>query len=39
MHSLGRFFHGLWRGLDTLRRFLHLLLLLAVIGIVLGALW
>jgi protease IV len=38
MHSLGRFLHGLWRGLDTLRRFLHLLLLLALLGIVIGAL-
>lgn len=33
-----RFFRGLWRGLDTLRRFLHLLLLLAVVGVVIGAL-
>src|SRR5450755_4488159 len=38
MHSLGRFLHGLWRGLDTLRRFLHLLLLLGLFGIVIGAL-
>ena len=38
MHSLGRFLHGLWRGLDTLRRFLHLLVLLALLGIVIGAL-
>ena len=38
MHPLGRFFHGLWRGLDTLRRFLHLLLLLALFGVVIGAL-
>jgi protease-4 len=33
-----RFFRGLWRGLDALRRFLHLLLLLAVVGVVIGAL-
>ena len=32
MHLLGRFFHGLWRGLDALRRLLHLLLLLALFG-------
>ena len=39
MHSLGRFFHGLWRGLDVLRRLLHLLLLLALFGLlVIGAL-
>jgi protease-4 len=38
LHILGRFFHGLWRGLDVLRRFLHLLLLLALVGIVIGAL-
>lgn len=38
MHSLGRFVHGLWRGLDTLRRFLHLLVLLVLLGIVIGAL-
>jgi protease-4 len=29
---------GLWRGLDVLRRFLHLLLLLFIFGIVFGAL-
>jgi protease IV len=38
MHSFGRFLQGLWRGLDTLRRFLHLLLLLAIVGLVIGAL-
>ena len=35
---MGRFLRGLWRGLDTLRRFLHLLLLLALVGVVIGAL-
>ena len=29
---------GLWRGLDFLRRFLHLLVLLAIAGVVVGAL-
>src|SRR5512140_1942024 len=29
---------GLWRGLDVLRRFLHLILLLVVFGFVFGAL-
>ncbi len=38
MHALGRYLHGLWRGLDTLRRFLHLLLLLALFGLAIGAL-
>jgi protease IV len=38
MHYIGRFFYGLWRGLDVLRRCLHLLLLLALFGIVIGAL-
>lgn len=32
------FFGALWRGLDGLRRFLHLLLLLAIFGFVAGAL-
>src|ERR1700680_3033400 len=36
MHYIGRFFYGLWRGLDVLRRCLHLLLLLALFGIVIG---
>ena len=30
--------YGIWRGLDVLRRCLHLLLLLALLGIVIGAL-
>ena len=38
MHTLGRFIYGIWRGLDVLRRCLHLLLLLALFGIVIGAL-
>jgi len=38
MHSLGRIFGGVWRGLDALRRFLQLLLLLTLLGIVIGAL-
>ncbi len=38
MQFLGRFVHGLWRALDALRRFLHLLLLLAIFGVVIGAL-
>jgi protease-4 len=38
MHYFGRFFYGIWRGLDVLRRCLHLLLLLALLGIVIGAL-
>jgi protease IV len=38
MHAFGRFFYGIWRGLDVLRRCLHLLLLLALLGIVIGAL-
>jgi protease-4 len=38
MHYFGRFFYGIWRGLDVLRRCLHLLLLLALFGIVIGAL-
>ena len=32
------FFGALWRGLDGLRKFLHLVLLLLLFGIVLGAL-
>jgi protease-4 len=35
---IGRFFAGLWLGLDVLRKFLHLLLLLVIFGIVVGAL-
>src|ERR1035438_9853697 len=38
MYSLGRFLQGLWRGLDALRRFLHLLLLLAIFALGLGVL-
>jgi protease-4 len=38
MHYIGRFFYGIWRGLDVLRRCLQLLLLLALLGIVIGAL-
>jgi protease-4 len=38
MPSLSRFLRGLWHALDTLRRFLHLLLLLALFGLVIGAL-
>ena len=35
---IGRIFAGLWRGLDGLRKFLHLLLLLVIFGFVVGAL-
>jgi len=38
MSAVGGFFRGVWRGLDVLRRFLHLLLLLALFGFVFGAL-
>ena len=38
MQFLGRIIHGLWRGLDVLRRVLHLLLLLLLFGLVVGAL-
>ncbi|MGC2461898.1 MAG: hypothetical protein WA446_13165, partial [Steroidobacteraceae bacterium] len=38
MHYFGRFIYGIWRGLDVLRRCLHLLLLLALFGMVIGAL-
>jgi protease-4 len=38
MHYFGRFIYGIWRGLDVLRRCMHLLLLLALFGIVIGAL-
>ena len=38
MHYLGRFFYGVWRGLDALRRVLHLLLLLALLVVAIGAL-
>jgi protease-4 len=32
MHALGRIIYGVWRSLDVLRRFLHLLILLALFG-------
>src|SRR5215217_4623243 len=35
---IGRIFGGIWRGLDGLRKFLHLLLLLLIFGVVVGAL-
>ncbi|MGA8709428.1 MAG: signal peptide peptidase SppA [Steroidobacteraceae bacterium] len=38
MHPMGRFFRGVWHWLDNLRRFLNLLVLLALVGIVIGAL-
>jgi len=38
MHYFGRFIYGIWRGLDVVRRCMHLLLLLALFGIVIGAL-
>jgi protease-4 len=38
VHALGRIIYGVWRGLDVLRRFLHLLVLLTLFGIVIGAL-
>ncbi len=38
VNALKRFFRGLWRGLDGLRRILHLILLLVVFVLVLGVL-
>jgi protease-4 len=38
VHALGRIIYGVWRSLDVLRRFLHLLILLALLGVVIGAL-
>jgi protease-4 len=38
MNFLRSILYGLWRGLDVLRRFLHLLVLLVVFGFVIGAL-
>jgi protease-4 len=38
VHALGRIIYGIWRGLDVLRRFLHLVVLLAIFGVVIGAL-
>jgi protease IV len=35
---LGGFFRGVWRGLDALRRALHLILLLIIFGFIIGAL-
>ena len=35
---IGRIFSGIWRGLDGLRKFLHLLVLLTIFGFVVGAL-
>jgi protease IV len=35
---IGRIFLGIWHGLDWLRRFLHLVLLLTIFGFVIGAL-
>src|SRR3954463_8053447 len=35
---IGRIFVGIWRGLDGLRKFLHLLLLLLLFGVLVGAL-
>ncbi len=37
MNAVRSILAGLWRGLDVLRRFLHLILLLAVVGFVVGA--
>jgi len=36
--AVGRFFRGVWRGLDGLRRILHLVLLLLIFGFIIGAL-
>jgi protease-4 len=38
MHAVVRILHGVWHGLDALRRFLELLLLLALLGLAIGAL-
>jgi protease IV len=38
MSFLRSLLYGLWRGLDVLRRFLHLLVLLVIFGFVVGAL-
>ena len=38
MNFLRAIVYGLWRGLDVLRRFLHLVVLLVVFGFVIGAL-
>jgi protease-4 len=36
--TLGSFFSGLWRGLDALRKALHLIVLLVIFGVVIGLL-
>jgi protease IV len=36
MSKVGGFFRGLWRGLDGLRRVLHLVLLLLIFGFIIG---
>jgi protease-4 len=38
MNLLRSILYGLWRGLDVLRRFLHLIVLLVIFGFVIGAL-
>ncbi|MBV9912135.1 MAG: hypothetical protein JOZ93_06140, partial [Sinobacteraceae bacterium] len=38
MARLRSILYGLWRGLDVLRRFLHLILLVVLFGFVFGAL-
>ncbi len=38
MASAGGFFRGVWRGIDVLRRLMHLLLLLLIFGFLIGAL-
>jgi protease-4 len=38
MAAIGGFFRGVWRGLDGLRRILHLILLLLIFGFIIGAL-
>jgi protease IV len=38
MSAIGGFFRGVWRGLDVLRRTLHLILLLLIFGFIIGAL-
>ena len=37
MSAIGGFFRGVWRGLDGLRRVLHLVLLLLIFGFIIGA--
>jgi protease IV len=38
MHPVRRYLQGLWHGLDALRRFLHLLVLLTLLGLAIGLL-